>query len=241
MNPILAELDGTIIAGHGRWLAAKSLGLEECQVIRVAHLTADTARAYRLADNRLAELSGWDREMLEIELQHLSTIDLDFNIETIGWDHVELDLLLDPEKQDQAGDLADADVHPPDPVATTRLGDLWLLGAHRLLNASTLEPESFALPMDGKKAQMVFVDAPYNVPISGHVSGLGKTTHREFAMASGEMTKSEFRTFHFDPTMPARRRFNVLHTRCRGNASEPAGDSPKSRTHPNRRKQLSSA
>lgn len=195
MNPILAELDGTIIAGHGRWLAAKSLGLAECQVIRVAHLTADTARAYRLADNRLAELSGWDREMLEIELQHLSTIDLDFNIETIGWDHVELDLLLDPEEQDAAGDLADADVRPPDPVATTRIGDLWLLGPHRLLNASALESESFAVLMDGKKAQMVFVDAPYNVPISGHVSGLGKTTHREFAMASGEMTKSEFRTF----------------------------------------------
>ena len=175
MNPILAELDGTIIAGHGRWLATKSLGLKECQVIRVAHLTPDAARAYRLADKRLAELSGWDRYTLEIELQHLSTLDLDFNMEVIGWDHAELDLLLDPEKQDDAGDPADADVPPPAVIATTRMGDLWELGPHRLLNGSALEPEAFAVLMDGKKATMVFVDAPYNCPISGHVSGLGKT------------------------------------------------------------------
>jgi len=72
MNPILAERDGTIIAGHGRRQAAKALGLTECPVIRVEHLTPDAVRAYRLADNRLAELSGWDQGILEIELQHLS-------------------------------------------------------------------------------------------------------------------------------------------------------------------------
>lgn len=195
MNPILAERDGTIIAGHGRWLAAKSLGLTECAVIRVEHLTPDAARAYRLADNRLAELSGWDRDTLEIELQHLSSVDLDFNIESIGWDHAELDLMLNPDESGDAGDPADNDVSPPEALAITRLGDLWQLGPHRLLNGSALEPDAFARLMDGMKASMVFVDAPYNVPISGHVSGLGKTQHREFAMASGEMTKTEFRMF----------------------------------------------
>ena len=85
MNPILAEKDGTIVAGHGRWMAAKSLGLEQCPVIRVEHLTPDMARAYRLTDNKLAELAGWDDEILKIELQHLSSIELDFSIETIGW------------------------------------------------------------------------------------------------------------------------------------------------------------
>ena len=194
MNPILAEQDGTIIAGHGRWLAAKSLGLAQVPVIRVEHLTPDAARAYRLADNRLAELSGWDRDTLEIELQHLSTIDLDFNIETIGWDHAEIDLLLDPETEERS-DPIDENVPAPEDIAISRLGDLWLLGPHRLLCGSALESDAFAVLMDGKKARMVFVDAPYNVKISGHVSGLGKTQHREFAMASGEMADDEFQTF----------------------------------------------
>lgn len=194
MNPILAEQDGTIIAGHGRWLAAKSLGLARVPVIRVEHLTPAAVRAYRLADNRLAELSGWDRDMLEIELQHLSMIDLDFNIETIGWDHAEIDLLLDPETEEKS-DPIDENVPGPDDVAISRRGDLWLLGPHRLLCGSALQSEAFAVLMDGKKARMVFVDAPYNVKISGHVSGLGKTRHREFAMASGEMADDEFQTF----------------------------------------------
>ena len=196
MNPILAEQDGTIIAGHGRWMAAKLLGLKHCPVIRVEHLTPDAARAYRLADNRLAELSGWDKSILEIELQHLSSIDLDYNIELIGWDHTEIDILLDKEADaDAAGDPADADVGPPVSDTISKLGDLWLLGKHRLLCGSALEPVSFIKLMDGAKAAMAFQDAPYNVKIAGHVSGLGKTKHREFPMASGEMTDIEFRGF----------------------------------------------
>lgn len=195
MNPLIAERDGTIIAGHGRWQAAKQLGLTHCPVVRVEHLTPDAARAYRLADNRIAELSEWDRDTLEIELQHLSSVDLDFNIETIGWDLTELDLLLDPEKDAEDGDPADADVPAPEPVAVTQLGELWQLGAHRLLCGSSLEAVSFATLMNGNKASVCFQDAPYNVRISGHVSGLGKTTHREFAMATGEMSDAEFRAF----------------------------------------------
>jgi len=195
MNPLIAERDGTIIAGHGRWLAARQLGLARCPVIRAEHLTPDAARAYRLADNRIAELSDWDRDTLEIELQHLSSVDLDFNIETIGWDHAELDLLLDPEKEPEAGDPADAEVAAPEAVAVARPGELWLLGKHRLLCASSLDPASFVALMDGNKAAVGFQDPPYNVPIAGHVSGLGKVKHREFAMAVGEMTDAEFRTF----------------------------------------------
>ena len=196
MNPILAEQDGTIIAGHGRWMAAKLLGLKHCPVIRVEHLTPDAARAYRLADNRLAELSGWDKSILEIELQHLSSIDLDYNIELIGWDHTEIDIMLHKEADaDAAGDPADADVGPPVSDTISKLGDLWLLGKHRLLCGSALEPVSFIKLMDGAKAAMAFQDAPYNVKIAGHVSGLGKTKHREFPMASGEMTDIEFRGF----------------------------------------------
>ena len=194
MNPILAEKDGTIVAGHGRWMAAKSLGLEQCPVIRVEHLTPDMARAYRLTDNKLAELAGWDDEILKIELQHLSSIELDFSIETIGWDHAEIDVMLDPQTS-QVGDPADEDVPPPAEVAVTRPGDLWLAGDSRILCASALEAESFAMLMNGKQAAMAFIDAPYNVPIAGHVSGLGKTKHREFVAGSGELSDTEFRGF----------------------------------------------
>lgn len=195
MNPILAERDGTIIAGHGRWLASRQLGVARCPVIRVEHLSSDSVRAYRLADNRLAELSGWDSDILEIELQHLSSIELDFNIETIGWTHAELDVMLSDEEDSDKGDPTDQDVGPPAGAAVSQLGDLWLLGKHRLLCGSALEAGAFQELMDGKQAAMVFVDAPYNVKIDGHVSGLGKTRHREFAMASGEMSDSEFREF----------------------------------------------
>lgn len=195
MNPILADGEGVIIAGHGRWLAAQTLGLTHCPVIRIEHLTPDAVRAYRLADNQLAQLSGWDEDILKIELQHLDSIDLDFNIETLGWDHAEIDIILDEEKSDAAGDAADEDVPPPAAIAITGVGDLWLLGEHRLLCGSALESDAFAILMDGTKATMVFVDAPYNVRVSGHVSGLGKTRHREFAMASGEMTDDQFRAF----------------------------------------------
>jgi DNA modification methylase len=196
MNPILAEQDGTIIAGHGRWQAAKQLGQTHVPVIRFEHLTSDELRAYRLADNRLAELSGWDAELLAIELQHLSTIELDFNVEILGWDHAEIDVMLDPPSdQEAAGDPADSDLPEPPLHPVAQSGDLWLLGKHRLLCGSSLDTASFERLMDGKKARMAFQDAPYNCPIGGHVSGLGKVKHREFAMASGEMTEDEFRQF----------------------------------------------
>lgn len=166
-------------------------------MVRVEHLSDDQIRAYRLADNRLAELSGWDRDILEIELQHLSSVELDFNIETIGWEHAELDLLLDPEKE-EIGDPADEGAPAPEAVPITRLGELWLMDKHRLYCGSSLEAEAFGALMDGQMASMVFQDAPYNVPISGHVGGLGNTKHREFAMASGEMTNHQFLAFLTD-------------------------------------------
>ncbi len=94
-NPIIAEEDGTIIAGHGRWEAAKVLGLETVPVLRARHLTSAKVKAYRLADNRLAELSGWDAEMLTLELGEFDTMELDFSIETIGWEHAEIDLMIE--------------------------------------------------------------------------------------------------------------------------------------------------
>jgi DNA modification methylase len=197
MNPILAEKDGTIIAGHGRWQAAKALGQTHVPVIRFEHLSPDEIRAYRLADNRLAELSGWSEDILAVELQHLSSVDLDFNLEIVGWDNAEIDILLDPPAAEPEGETDPADQNVPEPSLhpVAQLGQLWLLGDHRLFCGSSLEAISFALLMDGQKARMVFQDAPYNCPIDGHVSGLGQVKHRSFAMATGEMSDVEFRQF----------------------------------------------
>ena len=198
-NPIIAEEDGTIIAGHGRWDAAKVLGLETVPVLRARHLTPAKIKAYRLADNRLADLAGWDMEMVALEFGDLDTMDLDFSIETIGWEHAEIDLMLEQptaEAQGPAGDPLDVDIPEPPATPVSRLDDLWLLDDHRLFVGSSLLPSSFEVLMGGRKATMVFQDAPYNVRIKGHVSGLGKVQHREFAMASGEMSDSEFRQFN---------------------------------------------
>ncbi len=139
VTPILIDASGGMIAGHGRLAAAELLGLREVPVLPVTHLTAEERRAYILADNRLAEQAGWDREILAIELQSL--INFDFEIELLGFDLAEIDL--------------------------------------------------------------IFTDPPYNVAVDGHVGGLGKVKHREFAFASGEMSEAEFTRFLHDALSPA--------------------------------------
>ena len=113
----------------------------------------------------------------------------------LGWETAEIDLMMDADPQaSNSNDPADAIIEPP-ATPVSRQGDLWLLGGHRLLCASSLETASWDRLMDGRVGAMVFTDAPYNVPVSGHVCGLGKVQHAEFAMASGEMSKAEFTTF----------------------------------------------
>jgi len=132
VNPVLVDADGIIIAGHGRVEAAKQLGLSEVPTIELAHLTDAEWRAYVIADNRLAELAGWDREILAIELQSLVDMDLDFDLEITGFETAELDLLLDGD----VGEGEDPDDTLPQAVpdaAVTQPGDVWLLGKHRLI------------------------------------------------------------------------------------------------------------
>ena len=195
-NPVLIDADGVIVAGHGRVEAAKQLGMSEVPTIRLDHLSEDEKRAYLIADNRLAELAEWDEEILAIELGHLSEIDLDFEVELTGFETPEIDLIIQTgapvSKADPADEVPDIDESAP---AVSRVGDLWHLDEHRLLCADAREPECYAQLMDGAKARMAFTDPPYNVRINGHVSGLGRTRHREFAMASGEMTGTAYVAF----------------------------------------------
>ena len=191
--PILIDVHNVVIAGHAVLEAAKRLGIKHVPVLVADQWSSAQVRAYRLSANRLAELSQWDDALLKIELAAIIEFD-ETPIEILGWETGEIDLILstdDPAGVDDPGDFI------PEAACdtTTRPGDLWCLGKHRLLCASSLEPANWARLMDGAVAAMAFTDAPYNVPISGHVSGLGKKKHAEFQMASGEMTRSEFTEF----------------------------------------------
>ena len=182
------------MAGHARWLAAQKLGLKMIPVIEVTHLSEAQLRAYMLADNKLVENAGWDKELLRVHLDFLTQIDIDFDIDMTGFSTPEIDLLF---QEVEEADAADAEIpDPPAPEdAVTQPGDLWLLDEHRILCGDCRSPADVHDLMADQAAAMVFTDPPYNVPINGHVSGLGKHRHPEFAMASGEMSAREFRGF----------------------------------------------
>ncbi len=192
--PILIDENNRIIAGHARVAAAKQLGMKEVPTIRIEHLTDAQKRAFIIADNRLAELAVWDQEALAIEFRELLALNLDFDLEITGFATAEIDLLIDGPTEAEAPDPAD-EVPEPEGPAVSRVGDLWMLGRHRLLCGNALEAADLTRLMDGLRARLVFTDPPYNVPINGHVCGLGRIRHREFAMASGEMSDPQFITF----------------------------------------------
>jgi DNA modification methylase len=194
-NPVLISDEGEIVAGHGRVLAARDLGLQTVPTLRLSHLSAEERRAYVLADNKLALNAGWDLEILSIELQTL--IDLDFDVTLTGFSLAEVDLTLDQAKAQALGSSDAAEDAIPGLVdhAVTRTGDVWLLGEHRLLCGDSRLPEDVSKLMGEERADLIFTDPPYNVPIDGHVGGLGSIHHRDFAFASGEMTSSQFEEF----------------------------------------------
>ena len=191
-NPVLLDKDNTILAGHGRVAAAKLLKIQQVPTIRLENLTPDQVRAYVIADNRLAEKAGWDDSILAIELQHLLTIDADFDVTVTGFEIPEIDLLLTPTQQKRDPDDV-VEISATAPVSMR--GDLWQLGRHRILCGNSLEQGSYSKLMGTRKASVVFTDPPYNVPIDGHVSGKGAIKHRNFEMASGEMSEFEYINF----------------------------------------------
>ncbi len=194
INPVLIDEIGTILAGHGRVEAAKSLKLSEVPCLRIETMSPAEKRAYVIADNKLALNAGWDEELLASELQGLLADDLDFDIGITGFSIAEVDSLIEGLAPVEAGDPAE-DRLPDNALARCKPGDLWALGPHRLICGDALDPKVVATLMDGERAQMVFTDPPYNVPVDGHVGGLGKTKHREFAFASGEMSEAQFTGF----------------------------------------------
>jgi DNA modification methylase len=161
------------------------------------HLTPAQARAFMITDNRLTEIATWDDRLLAQQLKDLSLLGLDFSLELTGFEMGEIDLRIASleDVPDQADDPAGALPEFSTQPAVGKIGDLWMLGRHRLLCGSALDVAAFAALMGEERAATVITDPPYNVRIDGHASGLGAVHHRPFPMASGEMDRAEFTAF----------------------------------------------
>jgi DNA modification methylase len=189
--PILIDEQANVLAGHARLEAAKQLGLEEVPTICISHMTPAQKRAYIIADNRLCEIGGkWSRKLLALEHEAIQLLDPEFDLTATGFELDDIEIMFENELEGR-----DDEVPEPDRsrAAVSRLGDLWILGEHRLLCSDALLVPSFEQLMGNERAQLVITDAPYNVEINGNVSGRGK--HREFVQASGEMSRDEFTSF----------------------------------------------
>jgi DNA modification methylase len=209
-NPILADPEGRIIAGHGRLQAARAMGISEVPTIILPGLSETQKRALRIADNKIALNAGWDLEILQSELGELASLDVDIDPTLTGFSTGEIDVILassaDP----------DDEVIPPVPATPrTKPGDIWILDDHRIGCGDSRDAEFLQRVIgEGGRVDAAFLDPPYNVKIGGHAVSAGR--HREFAMASGEMSESEFRTFLADTLGAAARcsRNGAVHFVC---------------------------
>ncbi len=195
--PVLVDRRNKLLAGHARIQAAQMLGLRDVLVLRLEHLSDAQARAFMIADNRLCESSSWDDRLLAEAFKDLSAAGLDFDIEATGFSVGEIDLRIENLESDGGASNEESETPLPDfaQPAISQAGDLWKLGDHRLYWRNALDNVAYERLMQGKRASAGFSDPAYNVRIDGHATGLGNIRHREFAMASGEMNKSEYTAF----------------------------------------------
>jgi DNA modification methylase len=195
--PLLIDCHNRIMAGAGRYLAAQLLGMDVVPVIRLELLTEAQLKAFRIADNRLSEMASWSDQLLAETLSELSELDLDFSIEATGFTMAEIDLKIEGLNAigDDGSDPADQVPTPTGQFAIGKSGDIWHLGRHVLLCGNALSEESFRALLGIRRAQIVFADHPYNVPIQGNTSGHGRIQYRDFTMAVGEFDAVEFTSF----------------------------------------------
>jgi hypothetical protein len=189
--PIVIDPDNQVVGGSGLVLAAREIGLTEIPAVIVTDLDEAKLRLLRLALNRLGEESSWDLDALTLEFSDVLEITGDIDLGMSGFEMGEIDVALTASGDDEEDALPA--LNEAEPVA--QRGDLYLLGDHRLLCDDALAPESYERVLGDERAQMVFTDPPYNIPIVGNVSGLGAVKHDDFAMACGEMTPTEFEAF----------------------------------------------
>jgi len=192
--PLIVTNERVLLSANVFLEAAKLAGFRVVPVLVASHLSTAEADTLMLALVRIVERGEWDERKLGQVLRDLTLQDLDFDVTITGFDPGEIDLKIaaldqTPEEPDPADEL------PPLGPAVSRLGDLWILGTHRFLCGDSLVAGNYKTLLLGDAAHIVFTDPPYNLPIGGHVSGLGALTHREFPMASGEMSEAEFIAF----------------------------------------------
>lgn len=192
--PVVVDHGGQVVIGHGRVLAAKQLAMARIPVVAVRHLSAAQLKALRIADNKLAQNSHWDERLLGESLLELQSLDRDFDLSITGFSLPEIDLAI----QKLSGPVItdpDDDVGSETGVAVCRPGDIWELGPHRIHCGDATTEVAFASLMKEERADVVFIDPPYNVRIDGHASGKGKVRHREFAQGAGEFSREQFVEF----------------------------------------------
>src|SRR6266481_1581010 len=209
-NPILADPEGHIIAGHGRLQAARAIGFTEVPTIILSGLSAIQKRALRIADNKIALNAGWDLEILQLELGELASLEVEIDLTVTGFSTGEIDVILT-----SAGDPDDEVIPPVPTTPRTKPGDIWILGDHRVGCGDGRDAEFLQRVVGhGARVDAAFLDPPYNVRIGGHAVSTGR--HREFAMASGEMSEAEFRSFLADTLGAAARvsRDGAVHFVC---------------------------
>lgn len=198
--PVLVDHDTRLICGHARVEACKLIGMNRVPALRATDLADAQVRALMIADNRLSEISTWDDQLLGENLKILSDLELDFNIESIGFDYGEIEqrvLALEEVGEagnDESDDLSNLDEIPP----VTRVGDLWLLGegesAHRILCADCTTEEAYTRLLNDRRAAMVFTDPPYNLSARA-IGQVCAGEHGDFEMGSGEMSSEQFTEF----------------------------------------------
>jgi hypothetical protein len=195
-NPILLDQDGGVIAGHGRIEAARLLGIQEVPAIRLEGMTEAQKRAYIVADNKLAQNAGWNRELLAAEFKYIAELDIDFDFKITGFEAAEIKVLLHGADSADLDATAD-DISRGDKAGTpvTRVGDLWIVGEHRMLCGDPSAPQSFERLLGDARADMVFTDPLSNVRVNGHGGRRRAVGNPEFSAALGEMSEPEFTAF----------------------------------------------
>jgi DNA modification methylase len=194
LAPVVIDDTNQVVIGHGRVLAAKSLGMPSIPVIEIRHLSKKQLKAFRIADNKLAQHAHWDERLLAENFLELKELDVEFDLSITGFSLPEIDLALhrlDDAKHEEPFNEDDALTGVP----VCRQGDVWKLGGHLLYCGDATSEASFDILMREQLAQVAFIDPPYNVPIDGDVSGNGKVRHREFAQGIGELKEDKFAQF----------------------------------------------
>lgn len=190
--PCLIDERNRLLVGHAWIAAAQRLGMKTIPVIRVTHLADIEQRAFILGHAKLAELGTWDESFVRSELQFLTELKIDFDFLAIGFETAEVDIILE-DTIDETDD--DATSLGPQKRAVARTGDLWQMDRNRIYCGDALAADSFEILLGGERAGLVLTDPPFNVRIRGHAGGAGEVQHREFPMASGEMTPDQFTSF----------------------------------------------